>query len=344
MNKIRIVNWLLTRKCNLKCDYCAITKNYKNKPSYYPDINHYIKNEIETPKIIETLKKLKSHNPNIFNIFYGGELMLRNNISEIIKFCNENEIHYTIISNNTDDVQPMIKKLINDVGVVNGFSSSVDPILHKNLKDDKVIKSIDGFKRLKEMQLSGKIKDVVAEITMMNNNKHLVHSLVSNLSDNEIYSSITAVDINKSEQYDFSNVYDTSLLVQPDFETARMFVNMLDDDSLLIHMKELIISKMFDILPSKLDCELEKNVHNITIDADGTIRLCLRMRGVHTPIAINVDNLFDGTGLNPKLQENINYDKMLYCRRCNHTCMIMSKHINDLEDGEDDLIHTDKRS
>ena len=53
MSKIRIVNWLLTRRCNLNCSYCAITKNYKNKPDEYPDIYYYHKNEMDTETIIK---------------------------------------------------------------------------------------------------------------------------------------------------------------------------------------------------------------------------------------------------------------------------------------------------
>ena len=34
---IHICNLLLTRRCNLKCSYCALTKNYVNKPKAMDD-------------------------------------------------------------------------------------------------------------------------------------------------------------------------------------------------------------------------------------------------------------------------------------------------------------------
>ena len=111
MSKVRIVNWILTRKCNLKCDYCAIVKDYSNKPDVYPNMSHYIKNEMPTELVIAGLRAFKVHNPHMFHIFYGGEPLLRKDLPLIINYCNDNEIAYTIISNNTKEIQTQIKRL-----------------------------------------------------------------------------------------------------------------------------------------------------------------------------------------------------------------------------------------
>ena len=91
-NMIRIVNWLLTRRCNLKCDYCAIVKNYEGKPNEYPDMAHYLQNEMTTSDVIDGLMKFQQHNSDIFHIFYGGEPTLRKDLPAIITFCNKNNI------------------------------------------------------------------------------------------------------------------------------------------------------------------------------------------------------------------------------------------------------------
>lgn len=346
MSQVRIVNWLLTRKCNLKCDYCAIVRDYEGKPSTYPDMSHYIKNEMTTEVVLNTLKAFKIHNPNIFHLFYGGEPLLRPDLSDIINYCNDNEIYYTIISNNTPEIQPLLKKLFDKVDHVEGFTSSVDPIFNEiGVNEDSIKKSIEGLKRLKEIQAAGLVKDVVAEITVMNHNQHLLYELVSDLSEEEIYSDITFVDIAKSRYYDFSNVKDKSDLVKPSFDLAVMFQALLSDDKLLIHMKDLLLAEMFDTLPSNFDCELEKGIHNLTIDADGSIRLCLRIRGFSTP-TFNVDYLFDQD--NPQLISSrvfnaIKFDKKHYCKLCNHSCLIMSKYIDETNKEVDDLVHSDKR-
>ena len=163
---IRIVNFLLTRRCNLKCDYCAITRNYKNMPADYPHIDYYLKNEISTNDVITALTNLKKHNPKVFVIFYGGEPLLREDLPDIINFANKSNIYYTIISNNTDEIQPLVRRLFKKVDYIRGFTSSVDPTcMDKNFSNsDRIRKSIDGFKRLKEIKASGKVKDVVAEV------------------------------------------------------------------------------------------------------------------------------------------------------------------------------------
>jgi MoaA/NifB/PqqE/SkfB family radical SAM enzyme len=347
MAKIRIVNWLLTRKCNLKCNYCAIVKDYNNMPSSYPPMGYYIQNEMSTQTVIDALGKFKIHNKDIFHIFYGGEPLLRKDLPEIINYCNTNNIHYTIISNNTPAVQPLLIRLFEKVEKVKGFTSSVDPVIFENCidADDRIKKSIEGFNRLKEMKESGLIDDVVAEITVMNNNQQYLHKLIKELSRIGIYSDITFVDIKKSPYYDFSNVEDETILVKPTFELAKTLLDILNDD-LLVHMKDILLSKMFNTLPSNYDCELEKGIHNVTVDADGSMRLCLRIKGALTK-HVNVLELFDNDKnlqlVNDKFVSLIKKDKSRYCRLCNHSCLMMSKYIDDTETGNDDLIHKELR-
>jgi len=346
MSKVQIVNWLLTRKCNLTCDYCAIVRDYEDKPREYPDMKHYIRNEMPTEVVIDTLRRMKIHNPNMFHIFYGGEPLLRPDLPDIVNYCNENQIFYTIISNNTPEIQPLIKKLFEKTDYVDGFTSSVDPIFNEyGVTEDRITKSIEGLKRLKEIQASGKVKDVVAEITVMAHNQHLLHQLISELSDEEIYSDITFVDRGKSPYYDFSNIRNNWSLVYPTFDLALTLNNIMQDKDLYVHMKEVLIPWMFNTLPSNFDCELDKGIHNLSIDADGTIRLCLRIRGVSAP-TFNVTELFDPAHpelLSKKIYYAIGFDKVHYCKRCNHSCLMMSKHLNEKKDAVGDLVHSDKR-
>jgi len=115
MDRVHIVSWLLTRKCNLKCSYCRIVRNYKDIPEVYPPISNYHKNEMSTEMVLKGLEGFKNHNPDSFHILYGGEPLLRKDLPEIVQFCNINSINYTIITNNSDDVQPMIENLLTKV-------------------------------------------------------------------------------------------------------------------------------------------------------------------------------------------------------------------------------------
>lgn len=343
-DKIRIANWLLTRKCNLKCDYCAIVKNYANKAKEYPDMNHYLKNEMTTDYVLEGLRRFKAHNPDCFHIFYGGEPMLRKDLPEIINFCNRENIYYTIITNNTPQVQPMIKKLIEKTDYIQGITSSVDPVFNDWDTDasDRVRKSLEGFKRLVEYKAY--INDVVAEITVMHSNLRYLYDLVKRLSGEGINSDITFIDIAKNSYYDFSNITDQSSLVYKDSHNLSIqLMDILADDSLDVHMKNFLIPKIWSILPSNMDCEIEKNLHNVSIDADGSVRLCLRIRGVYSPQSFVNDRLFaKGTNckeISPFMKMSIANDKKRYCKLCNHTCLLMSKY----GDRVDDLVHLDRR-
>jgi len=342
---IRIANWLLTRRCNLKCDYCAIVKNYPNKPEEYPDMKHYHNNEMSTKYIIKGLNKLKLHNPDMFHIFYGGEPLLRKDLYEIINHCNREDIHYTIISNNTKEIRPLIKNLFDKVnGRIKGFTASVDPVFHdeKESGEDRVRKSIHGLENL--INLKAYVDDVVAEITAMKHNYIYLYDLLKELSKYEINADVTFIDIAKTPYYDFSNMTDFNLLVHQTAQLADQFKKIMKDDSLDVHMKKLLIPAMWDKLPSNMNCEIDKDLHNISIDADGSIRLCLRIRGVHTPSIVTLENLIMTAGsINFIAEAAIKRDKKEYCKLCNHTCHLMSKYINDNDTGPEDLVHLDKR-
>jgi MoaA/NifB/PqqE/SkfB family radical SAM enzyme len=293
MNKIHIVNWLLTRRCNLHCDYCRIVKDYKNQPYKYPGMKWYIVNEMRECDVIKGLRKIKLHNPEAFHIFYGGEPLLIQDLYKIINYCNENEIHYTIISNNTEKVQPLMKDLFNKVSYVEGFTASIDPIIYQNKNNDIFKKSFLGFQKLKEY--SSVIKDVVAEITVTNENLDYLEQLVSDLTKEGINSDITFVDIAKSPYYDFSNVETDDILVKKSAD-LRIIMNNIIEGNYNVHMKDTLLAKIYDILPSELDCGIEKDFHNMTVDSDGSIRMCLRCRSVATPESFNLSNIIDENG------------------------------------------------
>jgi MoaA/NifB/PqqE/SkfB family radical SAM enzyme len=338
-DKIQIVSWLLTRRCNLKCSYCRISTRYAS-PKEYPGMNHYYDNEMPTHRVMETLNKLKEHNPDVFILFYGGEPLLRKDLFMIINHCNTLKLNYSIITNNSDAIQKDLKYLFDNTDYISGLTSSVDPLIFSNASSGDILsKSLSGLKRL--FALKGKVKDLVAEITVDNNSIDYLYQLVKMLSNDGINSDITFVDIAKSEYYDFSNVTDESCLVQKN-DKVKDILNRIIDEKLDVHMSETLLPLLYDSLPSNLDCEIEKNVHNLTIDADGSVRLCLRMRGVMTPKVFDkVEHIFiHGGELSPLLKQWLAHDKEKYCKKCNWSCMIISKLAKHDLNG---LLHLDKR-
>lgn len=338
-DKINIVNYLLTRRCNLKCDFCGIVRNCENKPKEYPDIKHYYNYESKTTEVMEFLRKLKLHNPDAFVIWYGGEPFLRDDLNIIISYCNKLNINYTIISNNAKSITDKIEKFVNEIDYVQGFTASVDPsILNKSSKvGHRELKSAAAFESF--LKYKGKIKDLVGEITVTNNDLHHLYDLVKYLTDIGVNSDITFVDIAKNPYYDFSNTTDDNLLVYKSPQLREIFSRIIDE-KLNVHMRSTLLPMIYDILPADLDCKIEDKLHNICVDADGSLRLCLRIRGVQTPINFSIDNCFERDGtVNEQLKHFIGEDKRRLCMKCNHTCYLMSQ-----IDNVDDLIHKDIRS
>jgi len=329
-DKIKIVNWFLTRKCNFKCSYCGIIRERKG---VYPSMEYFYNNEVPSNIIISTLSKIKKHNSKCFHIFYGGEPLLREDLSEIIKFCNENDIYYTIISNCF--YKFVLYDLLDKVGYIRGFTASIDKYI-KN--DDEYFGSYEenkSFHGLETLINLPNIKDRVAEITITpRTDLENICELIEVLSANEIYSDITFVDIAKNTYYDFSNVRDKWELVYKNKDLQNFFSFLKDKK--YIHMKDILLPVMWDSLPSNFDCMLSKKLHNISIDADGAIRLCSRIRGIHAPSKFNVSNFIDDEGnISKGLHIAMIKDKGMVCELCNHTCQMMSYF-----DSENDLLHT----
>lgn len=338
---IHICNLLLTRRCNLKCSYCSLTRNYKNKPLEYPDMNYYLENEMTTNYVKEILRRLKLHNKNIFIVCYGGEPTLRDDLSEIVNYMNKEYINYTIITNNTDKIQPKIEKLLKETDYIQGLTSSIDPLINTNEPEgDRYKKCISGFNNL--IKYKGKVKDLVGEATIDSNNVDYMYDLVCMLHENNINTDITFIDIRKSNYYDFSNITDEGLLVKPTWKLKNQLQKIIDE-KLDVHMAKELLPRIFNILPANMDCGIDKNIHNITIDADGTVRLCLRVRAVNTPKLKLTDYMTEDGKIKSILKQNIIIDKNKYCLGCNHTCYIMSDILQKNENRVNDLIHSNKR-
>jgi MoaA/NifB/PqqE/SkfB family radical SAM enzyme len=334
---VRIVNWLLTRRCNLRCEYCGIVKVGGKKT-----IAYFKKNEIPAKRVITLLNKFRTYNPDIFHIFYGGEPFLRSDLSDILKFCNENDINYTIISNCTPDIQPKILKVMRDVGGFRGFTGSVDPsILDEPTTSQSQMKSAAGYWFLLKMQKY--VDDVVAEVTMTKENFHRTYDLLKLLSSAGIYASLTAIDINKNYMYDFSAYSNRERLLKENKKLEALYEKIMSDDSLLIHMKDEIVPELFRHVSSDYDCEMEKVIHNLTIDADGSIRTCLRIRGDNMSKFCDRDVLIMTNPYGYELDHELAYrmclDRNLYCRGCNHTCVMMSKYVDETENEHKIINH-----
>lgn len=324
---IKIANLLLTRKCNLKCEYCAIIRD--PEVTDYPTIKKLNERELSAYDWVSVIERIRINNPDCFFIFYGGEPFIRSDFQAIVKYANDKNINYTIISNNTDGIQDRIEATLQYCGgKFKGFTSSVDPELF-NPKADKTSdiykKTLMGFTRLCEMKKNNIADDVVAEITITPTNIKYLHKTIANLSKNDIYSSITFIDRKKSPYYDFSNVCDWDAMVEQTPQVTKYLEAIMKDKSLKIHMRELIPT-MIKNLPCEMKCDIFKDFHNITVDSDGAVRMCLRIRKPVYDYSNTIDYVIDRDGsICKSFLDSLKYYYNSYCKGCNWTCMLMSK-------------------
>ena len=334
MNKIHIANLLLTRRCNLSCEYCHLIRDYDNMPKCYHKINHFANNEMYAMQWIEIIKKLVANNPDIFLILYGGEPFLYDGLRDIVKYCNDENVGYTVISNNTPIARARAYEIVADIGPFHGFTSSVDPValmpeseLTNETKEFKHIvkKSKFGLTNLAQMKIDGISKDVVAEITVTNRSLPYLYDTIVQLTKNDVWSSITVIDDKKSPYYDFAADVDKSQMLTRE-ECEEIFVKITSEAQtgvLKVHIPELL-PEILNVLPSNMKCTLRNDIHNITIDPDGSMRLCLRIRGERCPL-IHANIAISKTGdVTKSLKKAIKRDYDNFCLGCNWTCPMMS--------------------
>jgi len=322
---INIVSLILTRRCNLRCEYCRISgdTDYILSPREYPTSTYYYNNEKSAEYWIDIIDKLIHYNKDIFFILFGGEPFLYNDLYKIINYMNKKEIFYTIISNCT--IRDKMDKFFSDVNKVNGFTASIDPgfwLQCVSNNDCENYKSHIGFDYLKYLIKENLVEDPVAEITVDNDNIIYLEETVRILTDEGITSDITVLDIAKNNYYDFSSISREDQLVQKNSYASKIFDNLIEGNY-KIHMKEILLPELYDILSANLDCKLENGLTNITIDSDGSLRTCLRIRGREVP-KFYIQDLLDSYR-NILVMEAYKQDKQTLCLKCSWSCPIISK-------------------
>jgi len=154
------------------------------------------------------------------------------------------------------------------------------------------------------------------------------------LSSEGITSDITVLDIAHTNAYDFSSVEDSTYLVPKESWINDIFQTLKASDY-KIHMKNELMDVLYDILPSNGKCDIDKSLHNMTVDSDGKLRLCLRIRGNHVA-KFDASEIFNENGHFSDSFDMaylaLKSEYITLCKGCSWTCPHMSKN------GESDKI------
>lgn len=333
-NKIgHIVNWFLTRKCNLKCSYCSLIK----QSDVYE--NTAFKEDVDLDKAKEFILRLNKHNKNSFHIFYGGEPTIYKNFYELLDFCNKNKILYTITTNLTGRSFKKIKEIIQKLGYLNGLSFTVDSVLwdpNSDKNDDRYKKSKNAYENfIKLKKFKKNIKEFVALVCSDNNNIKYLETICKDLNKKGIWANIVFIERKRNKYYDFCSELPKELLVQKTNENINIIKDIYDkckkkEIKLIGHqiLKDYVINN----LPENYICKLDKNLSTITIDSDTKFRLCARIKGFESQ-KIDILDILDKNGnLTNKYYEqlkNMKIDKDNYCVGCFWNCPMFSEFIHD---------------
>jgi len=363
-----IVNMLVTRKCNQQCNYCGIIRNPEFL--FYRTVQSYKERDpIFWVNVVSTIATL---NPNAFFLIYGGEPYLYQvyNVGAIVKYMNKHGIHYSIISNvSTPTIREgwlkLHRKLKEDGQEgLRGFTVSLDPLIYdEKLKDfdpDRYNKSIAAYEFLKQLKDEG-VKDLVAEVVVDKQTIKYLPRLLEDLQQLGIWASVSWVEPAYTDAYDFarSPTPDEYLRVVPDEklieETVQIckqfnnvhFVEALEELYRRVRQTEpsvVLSSSGREYQVPAYKCE--PGFENLSIEPDGQIRLCLRIKGLATQAfyvdkltqllwqedAQKVDEWLNG------LKEAMQIDYENLCSGCLWTCKVFTEKVA-REGNAEKIIH-----
>ena len=162
--------------------------------------------------------------------------------------------------------------------------------------------------------------DCTAEITVDDNNVDYLYGTVKALTKNGIWSSITIAETKKNKYYDFASDLSSSLATPVVInEPFLQIYNGAKSGDLLVHVPE-VVKALPEIAPMNFTtCGGLDNT--ITIEPDGAIRLCLRIRGPRvSKFKVedfnNKENYLDLLGAHEEDYDNC-------CEGCAWTCSMM---------------------
>ena len=303
-----MVNWLLTRRCNLACNLCKIRKNsISQNQELAPDIIKSIALYLQSSKVTT-----KFGDP--FFILYGGEPFIRDDIEEILSiFQDIAPDSFTIYHNGTmiDKVISIAKNL-----KLKRLTSSIDVADYDKSRN---IRNNNGIKLLTMAQGKAYVEDAVATITLDGKSDMTkLIPLVEELTRLNITANITTFDPPGGKWYDFSIKDNIKQYVVYKEDVKDIFDELCDRSDLKILRRDLL-KVIPEVLPRNYRCNNPLNA--ITIDYDGFIRLCLRIGKTLTSYCdlLNDDVTLDDLTADAKKIQN------LVCNGCVWTCIMMSE-------------------
>lgn len=318
----------MTRRCNMDCSYCKI------KDNHFP-------NELNTEQWKIAFWILKHELQVPFVGLLGGELLLRRDIVELIKYLHEIDLPYAICTNAEDKMMTHLAPKLLEAQVRN-ISVSIDTLDISNT-DDINVKSQDGLKWLEYFKSQG-VPDLHLTIVITRKNISNVPDIIKRLGK-KYWIEITGLDTAKDDSYDFSG-YASEMpdlifhkkdkaLIKKIFREIR---ELKQSGEYMIHTNQIVLDETEKhLINADWKCQ---TFSNLAIDADGTVRLCLRRNPFKR---FNILD-FENAGIREEFTRTW-YEYVKDCKGCLYDCQIQSEYqlkCNGKEKGKEAFIHSEK--
>jgi uncharacterized protein len=294
-SKIHILTLNVTRKCNLKCDYCFEDSEYRKLGSMSFDV---------AKKAIDTFFTSQINTPDWVIIFTGGEPLLNYDLlRNVVEYINKKgiQVEYKIKTNAT---------LMDD--------EKMDFLIKNNFK---IQISLDGNEKAHDTHRKFANGKGTFEIV-----DQAIRKLIKKNYGSEI--SISGTLTNKTTQYvDDCYFYLNSYQEIKQYSLKSIMPNSHEqyafdsDDYKIAYTSNLKNNKYFLKQQGKILMEKKNNIcgigiWNITIDVDGTIYPCYRMCGNEKYIIGTLDAFVMPFKLQSELENIYQLENNEKCSKC----------------------------
>lgn len=310
------VEWMVTRRCNMKCSYCVV-----------PDSKV---DELLLSEKMVVLNILKRYGVGIA-VLYGGEItVLGDELLSILEHANDIDLFCAVITNGLrlsqdEDFFERYSRVAKNLTV------SVDwlPESSKNKENDK---SSLGWRVLLD-PVSKVIPDRVINATMFRQNAREIPAIVRRASDEGAWSVLSLINVGKPG-FRYSGKCDDMKFRESDkellYEVCDELIEMKESGKYLMHDEKTVYYswKQWGI-PQNWHCS---RFTKFTIDADGTVPCCVDWQG-DGPMSI-----FDVA--KDEVKFKLWFDRNIWdCPGCCWSPLILLESFGSREEGNSKLSH-----